>query len=387
MKRIAMIDNLPGLAHYRRDRFICGDAAAFNAAVGGNTGNLAFVYGIERMIAAPLEPVTWAAEPQWMRERFDALVVCCANQLGAHVTLSGWAERLQAFDLPVTLIGLGAQADQFDHTPELPTGTLRLLEVVERLRPNPAYPNIALRGDFSRRVLEGVGYVGTITGCPSLMISPDLTLGASLVERQSDEPFKVVAVTGGNPWHGPSAQLESQLVELVESFCGAYLPQHPESMIRLALGEGGEEATLENLERLLDGRFAGADLIRWYARKSHLFLDVPHWMRFLQHFDVVVGPRYHGVALGIQAAVAGCVVVIDARTQELCESSAIKYLTLDEALRLNAVELAERGRWSTEDGASFDRLRYQRAADMAAFLCLNGLQPSPHLTGLAACAA
>ncbi|GAB6043028.1 polysaccharide pyruvyl transferase family protein [Endothiovibrio diazotrophicus] len=389
MKRIGLLDNLPGLAAYRRDGFIEGSAAALNVAVGGNSGNLAYVFGIERMLGNPLEPATWAWPAEAMRKQFDHLVVCCANQLGAHVDLAGWADRLRDFDLPVTLIGLGAQADDYHEVPEIPAGTRELLDVVGRLREAPARPNIAVRGGFTGELLARLGVECAVTGCPSLMISARPALGAELVANQRPGPFERVASAAGNPWHARSAPLERMLVDLVEFRDGAYLLQHPLAMFQLALGEGArlDADTVHLLLQTYGGRFDAPGLERWFVQHAHLFLDVPHWMRFLRHFDAVVGPRYHGVALAIQAGVPGCVVSIDARTRELCAETAVKALWVDDALRLNPLQLAEAARWSTADGAHFDRVRQARAGHHRDFLRDNGLTPSPHLERLAEPAA
>jgi hypothetical protein len=46
-------------------------------------------------------------------------------------------------------------------------------------------------------------------------------------------------------------------------------------------------------------------------------------MEAIRKFDFVVGARFHGIMLAIQAGVPGAVITHDSRTQELCQTLAI----------------------------------------------------------------
>lgn len=354
------------------------------AATGGNTGNVAFVFGVEHLIGNSFAKVSWGDDPREIRNNFDHLVVCCANQLGPHADLAPWADRLEEFDLPVTLLGLGAQSADYDQAPDIPTGTLRFLDVVARKRPDATTANIAVRGDFTRRVLMTKGVEAIAAGCPSLHISAQPELGRAIVAQQSLQPRRV-AVAAGNPWHGPSALLERTLVEIVDRFWGEYVIQHPASMVQFAYNERGNisRAAVDRFLEVYGARFTEEQLFEWYRHAGIAFADATNWMRFLSKFDAVIGPRYHGVALGIQAGIPGAVVTIDSRTQELCEGTAVKAIPLGMALSLSADALVEHAWWSVEDGERFDANRTSKARMLIEFLEGNGLTPSAHLRVLA----
>ncbi len=133
MKRVGLIDNLQDLPGFLSKTYEIATSSQVMAATGGNTGNLAFVYAVKKIIANPIRRVQWNSKPATLRDHVDHLVICCANQLGVHVDLGGWADRLEQFQLPVTLIGLGIQSDSMDKNPEIPDGTLKFLNIVKKL--------------------------------------------------------------------------------------------------------------------------------------------------------------------------------------------------------------------------------------------------------------
>jgi hypothetical protein len=385
MKRIGLIDNLNNIDHFVGDLYSKATAAEVMRATGGNTGNVAFVFGARKILKNPIVRVGWGWTPEIVRQRCDHLVVCCANQLGKHADLGTWADRLEQFNLPVTLLGLGAQSDSMTLTPEIPAGTLRFLEFCNRTAESQDAINIAVRGEYTQRVLAEIGITSEPAGCPSLHINSNPQLGAAILHRQGKHAIERVAVAAGNPWHAGSAGLERMLVEIVNQYKGDYILQHPESMLQVAYGEREvlSQKTIDRFTDVYQGLFDFEGMLDWYRRYSSVFVDAPNWMRFLGKFDTVIGPRYHGVALGLQAGIPGCVITIDSRTQELCQGTAIKCLPASDALGLSASELIEMSRWTNHDAEYFDHVRHQKATAYVSFLESNGLQSSDQLTQLA----
>ena len=338
MKRIGIIDNLVDTQSLLENRYHNCDSAEVMKATGGNTGNVAFVFGARQIINNPITRIGWDSDPGIVKQRVDHLVVCCANQIGKHADLGAWADRLEQFSLPVTLIGLGAQSDSYEVEPIVPDGTKRFLKLVTELRTNSEQPNIGVRGAFTQTTLQTLGVESIRTGCPSLMISKEPKLGQQILRRQNGNSYEKVAVAAGNPWHGPSAFLERVLVDVVDNYSGAYVLQHPESMLQIAYGET-ENITEKTVSRFLEvygERFDLESMLLWYRRNAYAFIDAPNWMRFLDKFDAVIGPRYHGVALALQHAIPGCVFTIDSRTKELCEETAVKAIHMSELKDLDA---------------------------------------------------
>lgn len=381
MKRIGIIDNLNDIRGFAESRFHVASAADIMAATGGNTGNVAFVFGLKQLIGNPTVRIEWHWKPESVRQHVDQIIVCCANQIGAHADLGGWADKLAAIDLPVTLVGLGAQANSFNDQPDIPEGTRRFLAVVNALRVEPEQENISVRGDFTKNTLARLDTSAVATGCPSLLISSNPNLGKDILARQNTQPVQRVAVAAGNPWHGPSAFLERELVRLVDQQQGAYVLQHPESMLQFALGERDAlpEKTVRRFLEIYPDHPTLDALLNWYRHHAYAFIDAPNWMNFLKRFDLVVGPRYHGVALGIQAGVAGCVYTIDSRTQELCDGTGIKSVLVQSLAGKSPTEMIAASLWTEDDAIGFDANRVSKANLYKEFLEGNQIEPSPHL--------
>lgn len=382
MKRVGLIDNLSNIPTYRETGFFEGNAESLLAATGGNTGNVAFVYGIGKILANPISRIGWGWTPSVVRERVDHIVVACANQIGAHADLSDWAKFLEKFDLPVTLIGLGAQAEKAEDEVKIPDGSKKFLEVVAALR-GEGVQNIGVRGVFTQGVLSKNGTDSKITGCPSLMISSNKALGQTILDNQNKNGTKKVAVAAGNLWHGPSAFLEKLMADIVDSYSGAYILQHPLEMAQLALGEREaiSETAIKRFLEVYQPKFKDADeLFEWYRKNAYLFVDVPNWRSFLRHFDLVVGPRYHGVAIGVQSEVPSCAITMDARTEELCSQTGVKFIKMSSISKdMKPEDLIELSQWTRSDAEKLDAIRVQAAGVFVEFLEDNGLVPSSHL--------
>lgn len=377
MKRVGLIDNLQDLPGFISKHYETATASQVMAATGGNTGNLAFVYAIKKLIANPMSRMKWGDKPATIRESVDHLVVCCANQLGSHVDLGDWADRLEQFQLPVTLIGLGIQSASVDKSPDIPDGTIRFLNVVKNLS-EAKDSNIGVRGEATKRFLDEKRFKSIPLGCPSLHISDTEKLGEKILNFQESREIKKIAVAAGNLWHRPSADFEKMLKSIVDTFSGEYILQHPVTMLQLSFGEGNQ-ITHEKQEHFLEiyndfNNFN--ELLEWYRRNSSVYLDVATWIRSLQRFDLAIGPRYHGIALALQAGIPACVITIDGRTEELCHGTSVKCIALKDAKRVSQTDLIDMARWTVDDANKFDLGRLEKALLYKDFLLDNDLMPS-----------
>jgi polysaccharide pyruvyl transferase WcaK-like protein len=129
-----------------------------------------------------------------------------------------------------------------------------------------------------------------------------------------------------------------------------------------------------------------ADFADWCRRHARCFADIDPWMEELVRHDVVVGARYHGTALGLQAGVPALCLTIDVRTAELCASSGLPCLPVEQ---LGSVDRASLRRHIRErfDPRAFTANRAAMAERFMALLRAHGLTPSPHLEPLRLAAA
>ncbi|NYS42917.1 hypothetical protein F2S88_29275, partial [Pseudomonas syringae pv. actinidiae] len=206
--------------------------------VGHNTGNLAFHYGVNRIIGSVPPSLPWSAEADQINKSGSIAILPCANQLGAHADMGEMAKTFSKVTVPLVAVGLGAQASAaLDDIPALSSGTIQWLHEIadHSISKNP---NITTRGDFTIDVLDyyGFGHKAISLGCPSLFINNNKTLGEQLEDRYKS-PFRKVAIAGGHTDHILMNKLEASLIRIMEHTRGAYIVQATDEVVALSRGD------------------------------------------------------------------------------------------------------------------------------------------------------
>ncbi len=333
---------------------------------GGNTGNFAFVFALHQLLSPDVDVVSWDVKPELVKEKYDAVVFACANQLGPHTDLGWLADRLVAMDRPIVAIGLGAQTLDTSQPIEVTDGTRRWLDVIADHAPSSA-PNIGVRGAYTLSQVERLGHrtKATIVGCPSNFINSTPSLGRSIAQKLSSGTMDRIAVPAGlHLWPGLQ-QIEEHLAGLVESCSGQYVAQSELDMIRLGRDEPDtvEPDVLEKIRLYVRPQLTTSEFIRWMRRYSTTFIDAASWIDAMRKFDFVVGPRFHGVMLAVQAGVPGGVIAHDSRTFELCQTMGIPVRHYSE-LKRNFSILDLKSMFPF-DGVAYDQRRAALAQTMA----------------------
>jgi hypothetical protein len=377
LKKVGIIENVQPLRskstgeHYSSEEIM--------SSVGGNSGNLAFIHGAKKILANPLVKINWDTPPTFVEKEVDHIVICCANQLGSHVDLGGWADRIQNFSKPVTLLGLGVQSPNFNEFPELPEGTKFFLKVVVEHNVDKV-SNIGVRGEYTKSFLETQKVASIAVGCPSLHISEISNLGRNLYDKHETDTIKKILVAAGNPFDILSSSIEPTLVDLVNKLDGAYVIQHPLTMLKFLNQERHliSEDTLKRFSKVYDTPDIN-EIFKWFKDKGVFFTNCLDWIDFIKKYNFALGPRYHGIALALQSGVPGVVIAIDARTRELCEGTGVPYVLYEEISSLNYNELLEKTAWTKEIATRFDKFRIAKSQMYFDFLNSQMLTPSNHL--------
>lgn len=323
MRRVVFVGSRPyQMDYYKRD------VASLFAEMGANTGNQAITFGLASMLEPDIRFLSWTTSAAEIREAGDILAIPMANHLGNHTDQSWLAERLDEIDLPVVGLGLGAQAPSDADDIQLTPGTRRWLDTLIRLAPDQSRPSLGLRGAFTADQMTkfGFGQAGVVTGCPSNFINKGNDFVASVKAGFSRRPTNI-AVTAGIPYTPALTSIERDLADIVTLTGGAYIVQHGINMVQIARNQfdSMDQQHLEDCRAYIMPEKSRGEFIRWCRQYAHAFFDVPSWMDYLRRFDFVVGSRFHGVMLAIQAGVpAGC-ITHDSRTTELCQTMGIPY--------------------------------------------------------------
>lgn len=353
------------------------------ARVGGNTGNLAFVYAVDRQLGGGLRTLNWDAGHVRFNELSSIGVMPVANQLGLHCDMAHFAREFSLIKQPLVAIGLGAQADTLSQDDvSIPQGTLDWVRVVQEHAPS-AGPNISLRGEFTRRVLErhGLAEKTIVLGCPSLFISPERHLGRTIAQRYAAGIERVGVAAGQRHWPR-LRQIEASLTQMARTTGGTYFCQHNIEMVRL----GRREARLldpevrESCRNYIAPDMSDTEFIRWCDRHAVSYFSAAAWMEEIRRHDFVVGPRIHGVMLALQVGVPALCVAHDSRTIELCEIMRVPYVKAEDVSQ--GIKRDDLQRLFQFDAEEFDRNRLDLAKKYVGYLEQNGLNPAGYLTDL-----
>jgi hypothetical protein len=359
------------------------------AGVGHNNGNLAFVYALENQFEGTYLHMPWHARPEHINASCDIVVIPCANQLGKHTDLGGLARNIRQLDCPVIAIGLGAQAKDFDEDVELSEGTADWLDALLENGQRHGITNIYTRGPYtSAQIRKLTGAEVQTGGCPTHFISRNPQLGQAIQRNWDSTPLpRAIAVAGGHQAWGNIRQIEQQLIGLMMDplFPGIYVPQSMADMIKISRGlfDEVDPTILDRIRQHTVPHYSLEAFKLWANRFAKSYYDVPAWADDLRRMDLVIGARYHGCAIAIQAERMACTITIDSRTEEMCRETGVPFLRAQD-LVTPLTRHTLKSELIRFDADAFDVFRRRKCKTYMDFLTSCGLKPASYLHNIAA---
>ena len=341
------------------------------AQTGGNTGNQLIAYGLLKPLQ--FEEVAWDFRigPERVSAEYDMILIAAANFLFPGFDFGGMADFIEHTDLPVAIVGLGAQSKDYSPRIQLKPGTERLMRIVAERA-----PVIGVRGAFTAEVLSEMNIHNVQTvGCPSYyMNGASETLACERV--LSDKPKIAVNASRDVFGHAFDSQkmreVVSGLIKEAIRYDGIFVAQTEREEMILADGAGVSE-TDEALEKL--GR-AFADFIpdtqslkTWAKDHSRVYWSVEQWIEDMREIDLVVGTRFHGAMAALLAGTPAFVFCHDTRTREMSEFLGVPSANIQDVERIDLREVYDR-----IDPAEFNARRAELLPAYKTFLDANGLQ-------------
>lgn len=198
------------------------NTADFLSSVGHNTGNLVFQYAVYNAITEPklIVGIDIPWDPKVIRDRCRVLVLPVANFIRENFDLTGYVNFLEACNLPLVFIGLGAQADDYNKIDfNFHPSILKLIELMKGMD-----CRVAVRGIYTKNVLNKYGVLNShIMGCPSNFLNKDDNLHEKL-EKKWKSPVRTLSATGDEPWpkNGTKKLAEQKLISLTKEM-GAFM--------------------------------------------------------------------------------------------------------------------------------------------------------------------
>ena len=368
LRRIAVIGTNGALPR----SFSMSTEDAFEAT-GRNTGNLAFQFGFAHHVTGTKSYFSFSFRPEEIASDHDVVCLPAANFLYSGFDLGSLADRLDKCNLPIVVVGLGAQAFKSIDEVKLQPGTERLLHLLaERGK------SIAVRGKYTASVLERHGVTNfDVLGCPSNFINLDASHGKRIEERCL---LPLSTMTYCPTFYQYNSEFELQILRAFESEITHIICQDPLHAVAAARGEAGAEATAKWVADA-SGFLKSLDTEQRNRRLRELrtFFDASAWTEFYRGQDAVIGPRIHGVNLGWQCGRPSAVISYDLRTEELAETMGIPCV---KANRVESIASAQRLLdFVRPFAAQYDSRRAQLSKIYVAYLRSNGLEPSQELEG------
>ncbi|MCA6107136.1 polysaccharide pyruvyl transferase family protein [Bradyrhizobium cenepequi] len=309
------------------------------AKTGGNTGNQLIARGLLDRIA--YDDISWdhRIDPRAVHERFDMIVVAAANFLFPKFDFGGMADYIERADLPVAIVGLGAQSSNYDPNINLMPGTERFVKVIAERA-----VSIGVRGPYTQEVLAHRGVHNVmVTGCPSYYMGGS---GGISIKLRPFEEIKRISINASRDVIAHSFDKEKmrRLVQEIYSTGVAwkadFIAQSEQSEIRLADKQTkAVEESLKELSTFLADMVPEADVRSWASDHVRAFFDVDDWFNVIKTYDFVFGSRFHGCMIALQCGVPAIVVCHDTRTEDMCRFLGMPYVNIVNLRRISVDEL------------------------------------------------
>ncbi|HET9871443.1 MAG TPA: polysaccharide pyruvyl transferase family protein [Propionibacteriaceae bacterium] len=297
--------------------------------LGSNAGNLVFSQAVYRLLSIDGNELDTSGllrkKPSQINADYDRVVIPLANAFRASYlkTLESLADLIEQLTIPVTVIGVGAQASiggEISRAGDVDAATTRFTRAVLNRS-----PSIGVRGEFTKDYLQGLGFGDEhvrVIGCPSMfMYGPDLTI-QKRVESLGPQSRIALNISPYVKEMGPiSLDHAARYPNLV------YMAQNRETLALMLHGHYPyPEKKLESLRAsgvpvYLDHPLIEEDRVRF-------FVDPRTWFDHLAGYDFSFGTRIHGNIAALLAGTPALVLAHDSRTVELAQYHHIPYRTV-----------------------------------------------------------
>ena len=314
------------------------------AKVGQNTGNLLFQYAVCSLVDEDFvvvgDDLPW--DVSLVREQCKVLVIPSANFIRENFDFSGFVNFLEAVNLPLVFLGLGAQAKDYNQTEfDFHPSIIKLFSLLkERCKLT------GLRGEFTQNLLEKFGVTNTVvTGCPTNFLNPDPELANKLEKKWNKDIFSFL-VTGDEPWpkNLVKRDVERKMISWANNGNGIFIQQSVSPFIKYARQnnpyqtEDVPEHHEESLKNSIAPDMTNEEFKAFVATKMRVYYSVDQWLEDSARFDFSIGLRLHGNMVAWQSGTPAIWIYHDSRTRELAETMALPRVSCEEFLQADSIQ-------------------------------------------------
>lgn len=287
---------------------------------GFNSGNKVWLSAVEQYLTSDSVDYKYLSKDMdsvFINSSFDLVVFPCANRIrndnDSKQDLTEWANFFDQLVIPVLILGIGAQAKNFEELDSFSK------EMKPYLQPfcsaiKKTGGQIAVRGEFTNNVLKKCGYQDAITiGCPSLYRNgPDFR-----IDKKPFTSFKPLLNIQINDFFQRNIQKEimsNPECEAIDQNSFYDLLFDKSSLEKICM-----KKHLKFDEEITKYSYPALWLLS--NNRMHFFYDEPIWKDYLtrNNFTFAYGSRIHGTIMAILSGVPAALFNCDSRTKEIAE--------------------------------------------------------------------
>lgn len=382
---------------------------------GRNTGNLLFHYAASLLTAEPtffIERSTTPKIHRFLNRNSKALIIPVANLLNEEIPVStALTKVISACECPVLVLGLGLQApkDKSVDSIDLPQKTIEFLRILSEKS-----ALVSCRGQKTLRLCSKYTDISSFRahGCPSILISPDTSLGQTLQANLNSYNDLVAqglcprtVYTVGNIVkflsragldHGSANSAKFEQLVMLEAIKNPnkriIFQTEPFLFKALDMTDAGHSVPAEMiLEKFGLPHFSySCDMdslsIRSLPSRLLYFSSAKEWISSLDGASFAVSQRIHGTIAALNAGVPAVCVYHDARTEELCQIMGVPSADINSLLpkmQSNGIDEAIANAIQKCDFNMINKARKLYATDLVAEFGRLGVQPSELIHSIA----
>ena len=297
-----------------------------------NTGNLLFTHALKEQLNYQEEVYLRGKKIRKTRWKNASAVIPATNYIREEndTVARICGPLLKKKNLPVTLIGLGAQNSSKCNTPKelvraLNRNNIRFLKTIAERA-----VSLGVRGEFTAACLEELGiYNVRIIGCPSLYFAMD---GKFQLRCKPTDEKVVFCVSGGNRMESKIVELGMQqnaswVMQMGLEF-NEWIPKPIKIPVSPALGAFPEI----NIEP--------SKLQEYQQTNASMFFTMQEWDDYLQRnqFTFSFGSRFHGNVAALRNGIPALFIVHDSRTKELVETMHLPHIGYNELNQVRSIQ-------------------------------------------------
>lgn len=304
--------------------------------LGSNTGNMMFTEALVRVLENAKQFSFGFSQDPDIHNR-DAIVLAAANWVNAYDDFGWLARAIEQTQLPVFIVGLGAQSSSKMEIPNVSQGTLRLLKIVEERS-----GCIAARGHFSCEVLKYYGINRVVAaGCPSLLaIGPR---GPQIRAFTDDAPASI-SLHSTRHLFQRAGEFQNFLYRQAFKRGFNLILQSELADICVATSTYSDQAVKEMAVAAVQNSYGVEELplIQAYLEeRGRFFTTYDEWIGFMRTQSFCFGTRIHGTVAALKAGTPAMLIAHDSRTKEMAEIMNIPYVLPDKIDMQKDIEIRD----------------------------------------------